>query len=536
MIMLQKMKHGGLALLVFVVLTGAFFWLTGTFSPSRSAASAKPAEQDEPKPAAPEPRADRPLTLAEIQTKKCEHNIRQLDCDECRYELGVVKVQPSITSALVAISKVEKKELVEKLRLTGEVQFDQTRVVDVVPVVAGRIITIKARLGQQVKQGDTLAVIHSSEFGEAKVAYLDAYTSFEIAAKEQTRQAAVNIALEKLVAHLYKTQTASAPGPNTDPSSDLKQPLGEWRSKLIGAAARLQKARVTHDREKSLLDKQASSKSEYEDALREAQTAQAEYDALLEEVQLSLSLMKLRADNAAKQAEAKLNAAEQRLHLFGLDDDAARSILQKNENGSFAQVEIKAPRSGTITAQNIAEGRYVDTQHSMFTIADLSNLWVWCDLYERDLAALHEKLSKDSTAKAIVTVPAFKDAPFAGVVDLVDSTIDEHTRTLKVRVQLNNPQAKLRPGMFATVEVELPTAQVVTMVPRMAVLSDEGKSFAFEHWKDDFWLKRNVTVGRSQDDLVEVTGLEPGATVAVGGAFLFKSDILRVKMGAGCAD
>jgi len=110
--MLQKMKHGGLALLVFVVLTGAFFWLTGTFSPSRSAASTKPAEQDEPKPAAPEPKADRPLTLAEIQTKKCEHNIRQLDCDECRYELGVVKVQPSVTSALVAIGKVEKKELV----------------------------------------------------------------------------------------------------------------------------------------------------------------------------------------------------------------------------------------------------------------------------------------------------------------------------------------------------------------------------------------------------------------------------------------
>ena len=157
-------------------------------------------------------------------------------------------------------------------------------------------------------------------------------------------------------------------------------------------------------------------------------------------------------------------------------------------------------------------------------------------VYEKDLAALHEKLTKDKSAKAIVTVPAFPNAPFVGAVDLVGSALDEHTRTIKVRVQLENSQGKLKPGMFATVDIELPTGQQAVLVPRNAVLSDEGKFFAFEHWKDDLWLKRDVTVGRTQGDLVEVSGIEPGVSVVSAGAFLFKSDVLRAKMGAGCAD
>ena len=166
---MKSIKHGVLAMLVFVLLTGGFLWLTGTFSSGKSASAKAPDSHDKKEEAEHGDHAEnktsdkdekKPLSLAEIETKKCEHNIRQLDCNECRYELGVVKVAPSVTGALVTTAKTEKRELVQKLRVTGEVQFDQTRVVDVVPVAAGRIISIKARLGQQVKQGDLLAILH----------------------------------------------------------------------------------------------------------------------------------------------------------------------------------------------------------------------------------------------------------------------------------------------------------------------------------------------------------------------------------------
>jgi cobalt-zinc-cadmium efflux system membrane fusion protein len=320
------------------------------------------------------------------------------------------------------------------------------------------------------------------------------------------------------------------------PQGLSKEPLGEWRSRLVGAAARLQQARTVAEREKSLVEKQASSQAEYQSAQRELQTAQADYAALAEEVQLNLSLDKLKAENAATLTRAKLNAAEQRLHLFDLDDADMQALMDAKASCQFAELEIRAPRSGTITAQNIIEGKAVSPDQPLYTIADLSNLWVWCNLYERDLAALHAAMAAGGLPRAMVRVPAYEDA-FQGVVDLVGSSVDEMTRTIKVRVQVPNESGRLRPGMFARTEVELAAEGQVTLVPRSAVLSDEGQTFAFQHWKDDLWLRRNVVLGKVQGDRVQVlAGLDAGATVVASGAFLLKSDVLRAKMGAGCAD
>jgi cobalt-zinc-cadmium efflux system membrane fusion protein len=95
----------------------------------------------------------------------------------------------------------------------------------------------------------------------------------------------------------------------------------------------------------------------------------------------------------------------------------------------------------------------------------------------------------------------------------------------------------LKPGMFAKIEVRVPLGEPVSMVPREAVISDEGASFVFVRWKDDFWVRRNVVVGRGQGRFVEIIdGVADADTVAVSGGFMLKSDVLRTKMGAGCAD
>ena len=547
-------RHAVKAVAVFAAITLTLLWMTGTFSTrSAEAADAKVeaaghegaaaagshgeaaqtaghAEEkaSQTQDACCPKEAPTNLGLKEIEQKKCEHDIRQLDCDECRYELGVVKVEPSVTKSLTRTAKVEQAPAVTKLQLTGEVQFDQAGVVDVLPIAPGKVLAVRARLGQQVQAGDVLAVIRSSEFGEAKAAHLEALATAEIATREQQRQAVVSAALERLLAVLAENPAL--------PRGPGKEPLGEWRSKLVGAAARLQQARTVAEREKALVEKQASSQAEYETAQRELQTAQADYAAMVEEVQLNLNLDRLKAQNAARQADARLSAAEQRLHLFGLDDEAIQAVSQRKENGRFADMEIRAPRAGTITAQNITEGAKVETTQNLYTIADLSNLWVWCNLYERDLGALHEYMATGGTPRALVRVRAFDEA-FAGVVDLVGSTVDETTRTIKVRVRVKNEGGRLKPGMFAGVDVELPRDGTVSLVPRSAVLSDEGQTFAFQHWKDDLWLRRNVVLGKVQDDKVEVlAGLDADATVVTSGAFLLKSDVLRAKMGAGCAD
>ena len=463
---------------------------------------------------------------AEIEQARCEHDIRTIDCDECRYELGVVKVEPSVTDALTKTAQVRNGRISRALRLTGEVQYDETRLVDVLPVADGRVVAVHARLGQHVRKGDVLAVIHSGDLGEAKAAYLEALALKEVAAQEEQRQLKVFESLEKLLNASKRERADGLDG----------EVLGEWKSKLVGALARLRQAKATLDREKTLVAKRASSKAELEAAQREMETAQADYTALLEEIQLNIHLDRLKAKSADKLAAARLDAAEQRLYLFGLDDEAICALPQRKENGRFAQLQITAPRDGVVTKQDLTEGRFVEKSYALYTIADTSNVWVWCDLYERDLGLLHERLARGEKPQAQVRVAAF-DETFIGVVDLLGSTVDETTRTVKVRVQVRNEGGKLRPGMFASVDISLQEAGTVALVPRYAVMSDEGQTFAFVHWKDDLWLRRDVRVGRCQGEMVEIlSGLAAGEKVVAGGGFLFKSDVLRAKMGAGCAD
>ncbi len=467
------------------------------------------------------------LTPAAIDAQLCAHNIRTLDCDECRYEVGVVKLRKDTADALLKTRKVEAAPLVRRLHLTGEVAFDATALVEVRPTAAGTVVAVQVRLGQEVRAGDVLAILHSSEIGEAKATYLEALTAAEIAVQERERQRQVSTALARLLAALPQGPAHLRLNP---------EPLGEWKGKLLGAAARLDQARIVCERETALVKKDASSQAELETAQRELRTAEADSAALVEEAQMSLKLELLRAENTARQAEVRLVAAEQRLHFFGLDEQAIGRVKEMKENGSFANLTITAPRAGTITTLALTVGHLVDTTQSLCTLADLSNLWVWCDLYDRDLAALHEFMRRQGKPAATVKVAAF-ESPFKGVVDLVGNEVSEATRTLKVRVQVPAHDGRLRPGMFATVEVELPSGRTVTLAPREAVLSDEGRQFVFVHWRDDLWLQRQVVLGEPAGAEVEViSGLEPGADVVVAGGFMLKSDVLRAKMGAGCAD
>jgi len=138
---------------------------------------------------------------------------------------------------------------------------------------------------------------------------------------------------------------------------------------------------------------------------------------------------------------------------------------------------------------------------------------------------------------ARLKTPAFPDETFGGVVDLVASEMDPHTRTIPVRVRVDNAEGKLRPGMFVDVTVPLSTGEMVLGIPNDAVVSDEGISFVLKHWKENFWVRQNVQLGQVMGDFVEVLdGLGEGDSIVVSGAFLLKSDLLREKMGAGCAD
>jgi cobalt-zinc-cadmium efflux system membrane fusion protein len=382
-----------------------------------------------------------------LEEVTCEHKVSIIDCDNCRFEVGVVKIDPSIAKALIETDTVKDIERKKVLKFTGQVQLDRTKTVDVVPTGSGQVKRVIKLLGDKVEKGDVLAVIHSADLGQVKAEFLE-------------------------------------------------------------VQAKLELTQATFNREKELYEKKITSEADYLNSLNELKAAEASYAAV-----------------------------DKKLRLFGLGTEQIAGIKDEKENGEFANLILRAPQAGTIIAQNISAGKMVETTDNIYTIADLSNLWVWCDVYEKDLAVLHEQFSKNKSLQATVSVKAFASNKFDGVVDLVGNLMDEHTRTVKMRVQVKNPGYKLRPGLFADVEVMIPLQGLIAVVPRTAVMSDAGKNFVFQHWKEDLWARKDVTLGSTHGDFAEIlNGVPKGSKIVTGGAFMFKSDILREKMGAGCAD
>jgi cobalt-zinc-cadmium efflux system membrane fusion protein len=115
--------------------------------------------------------------------------------------------------------------------------------------------------------------------------------------------------------------------------------------------------------------------------------------------------------------------------------------------------------------------------------------------------------------------------------------MDEETRTVRAKISLPNPNGELRPGMFVGIILLMPGGTGGVAVPKASVLLDEGRAFVFIHKEKDYWVRRPVVTGRQLGGFTEILdGLTMDQTILTEGAFVAKSDVLRSKMGAGCAD
>jgi RND family efflux transporter MFP subunit len=181
-------------------------------------------------------------------------------------------------------------------------------------------------------------------------------------------------------------------------------------------------------------------------------------------------------------------------------------------------------------------GEMIKPEESLITVGDNSTVWVWANVYERDMAALRGAQSQQKLS-ARVAVRGYPGQEFPGTVDFLSPAMEETSRTVRVRIEVPNPKGLLLAGMFANVKVLIPGDEEALVVPAGAVLEDEGRSFLFLHHHGDYWVRRPVVTGRRWDGWVEMKGgLSGGEDVVADGSFLMKSDVLRSKMGAGCAD
>jgi cobalt-zinc-cadmium efflux system membrane fusion protein len=374
----------------------------------------------------------------------CEHNKKTFECDECRYEIGVVKAPRRLfDEGLLKTTQVVRERVAQPLLLTGEVRFDERRVTHVSVPAQGVVRKVGVTLGDRVKRGQALVEVESITVGEAEGSYLETKAALRLAESSYQRQ------------------------------------------------AQLRKESI-------------SSEKDYLQAKQDFEAAQIRVDSALG-----------------------------KLTRMGVTLGDARQMTQGSAHGRLV---LRAPVEGTVLTMHAVPGEVVKSEAPLVTIGDNSVVWVWADLYERDIARV-TRLQADKRLVAAVSVKAYPGDEFAGIVDFVSPAMEEASRTVKVRVEVPNQQKRLLAGMFASVKVFLPGDEEVTTLPRGAVLDDEGRSFVFVHHHDDYYVRRPVSRGRAWVDRVELTaGLKGGERVVSDGAFLMKSDVLRSKMGAGCAD
>jgi len=268
--------------------------------------------------------------------------------------------------------------------------------------------------------------------------------------------------------------------------------VGQARAELVSAKARFAAAEANLRRETDLAEKKISSS-------RERELAHAQWVT----------------------EQAGVRAAIMRLRAIGL---SPADIEEAEKHDLGGRVQMRAPISGTVIERKVTLGQAVERATDAFKIADTSHVWVSLDLYEKDLARVHVGQEVETRTDAL------PGELFRGRVAFIVPVIDEATRTAKVRLEFPNPKDALHAGQLVTARIVADpklVASEVLAVPRSAIEQVEGKTVVFVKAGEAF-ERRNVLVGTSGGDRVEIRkGLNAGEMVAVDGAFLLKSELLR---------
>ena len=208
------------------------------------------------------------------------------------------------------------------------------------------------------------------------------------------------------------------------------------------------------------------------------------------------------AQNAEDNAKAALLASEEQLRVLGVDKDHPAAI-----------VKVYSPASGYIIAQNVtaaaAAGVTYAGSANAFTIADLSHVWIICDVYENNLPMVH------LGQKADIRLTAYPDRVLTGVISDIGAVLDPQIRTAKVRIQVDNPNTLMRIGMFATATIHGKALETHVQIPASAVLHLHDRDWVYVPAGDNKFRRLQVRGGNSlPGNMQEVlSGIDVGQQV-----------------------
>ena len=312
----------------------------------------------------------------------------------------------------------------------------------------------------------------------------------------------------------YVRLASRAPGVVSDVRADLGKVLSEGDLLATVESADLGSAKAEYLRARGLV------------SLREKNHAREQ------------KLFASRTGNERDLQEAETNLAESRIALarsrqrlanLGLTDPTIRGIAETGDNSS--RLPLTAPFAGVVVERDAVIGEVVDTKRPLFTLTDNTRMWAMLDVYEGDI--LKVRIGQP----VVVEVEGLPGERHGGPITWISPRVDRRTRTLKVRVEVENPEGILRAGMFVKAIIRIRESEPALTVPRSALQWEGCCNVVFLKRSDTFFQPRKVRLGYETDRFFVVEeGLAEGDEVVTTGSFLLKTEILKGSIGAGCCE
>lgn len=253
-------------------------------------------------------------------------------------------------------------------------------------------------------------------------------------------------------------------------------------------------------------------KEKYANALADARLAQGAFErakSLFEHGVLPHKELQ-EAENALTHARDDVSQGLMHLHNLGVEDEKINN-----------RYWVRSPIAGIITERHVNPGLEVrpDLPDPLFVVSDLSHLWVYMNVFEKDIGLVHVG------TEVSVTVVAYPNEQFPAVVEYIDKLVDEQTRSIKVRCRVANDQGQLLPAMFASVDIRSGPENTAVVVPLTALFTEGEGDQVFVKIGDGHYKQREVKVRlRMRDRAVIAEGLETGETIVSEGALLLRTE------------
>ncbi len=290
--------------------------------------------------------------------------------------------------------------------------------------------------------------------------------------------------------------------------------LGEYVGEYLSARAMLRQAEAERDSKRQIAERGRALIALEAIARQTLDLREAEVKA---------------AEAAVASMQATVSRVEEQLHRFGLTDDELgrlSTVEGKGLHRESSHAVLRAPFDGVITRYDVAEGELVEPDRELFTVTDLSTVWVLADIYEKDLTKVR------TGSEATVRLDAYPNQSFTGRIAFIADSIDPKSRSAKARIVVANPTAALKLDMFARISAPTSDQREALVIPLAAVQRVDNQSIVFVQLDTNRFARRQVELGSATGELVEVRlGLKPGERIVSAGSFYLKTALLRERIG-----